>query len=180
MVLKVEGALVICMVGLPGSGKTTVGLKLASIMGIAFRDSDQWIESHAAQSVQQIFEARGEDAFRDLETQALSTLIREDGVLSTGGGVVLREVNRKLLSTASAVVYLQAEPEHLMQRLRHDRRRPLLQGGDRLATLKKLYDERDPMYRAVATVEIPVACHGAAQIARTLGRILKEGLSARG
>jgi shikimate kinase len=160
--------LVVCLVGLPSSGKTTVGSSLARLLNAPFRDTDQWIELQTSSSVGEIFESAGEAAFRDLETKALSHLSQESCILATGGGIVLRAENRLILGEASVVVYLQASPEDLLNRLRNDRRRPLLQGVDRLAKLKELHRERDPLYRDVATHVLPVAGQTARRIARAI------------
>lgn len=164
--------LVVCLIGLPGSGKTTVGSSLAGLLNVPFRDTDQWIESQTSASVAEIFESAGEAAFRDLETKALAHLTRESGVLGTGGGIVLKAENRLILEEAAAVVYLQASPQDLLHRLRNDRRRPLLQGVDRLAKLTELHHERDPLYREVATHVLPVA----GQTARRIARVIHESV----
>lgn len=140
----------IFLVGLPGSGKSTVGRQLARRLGLAFVDTDHHIEHQLGCSVREYFEREGEQAFRDLEQATLAELVLRPGiVLSTGGGSVLREANRYALRTHGWVVYLKSSPEELFRRLRHDKSRPLLQVGDPLAKLKELYRARDPLYRQV-------------------------------
>jgi shikimate kinase len=144
--------LLITLVGMPGGGKSTVGKQLARQIGVPFVDSDQEIELRIGGSIRQFFERHGEDAFRDIETEAIAELLARPGdcVLATGGGAVLRERNRELLHGASTVLYLRSTPEDLFRRLRHDTTRPLLQVKDPLAKLRELHHQRDPLYRRCA------------------------------
>ena len=119
-------------------------------------DSDQAIEARLGCSIREFFEREGEDRFRDIEQEVIAQLCAQaSGVLATGGGVILRMANRDALRAAGAVVYLQSQPEDLMRRLRHDRKRPLLQVADPTARLRDLFAQRDPVYRETAhyTVE---------------------------
>ena len=141
----------ITLVGLPGSGKSTIGRQLARRLGVPFVDSDQVIEARLGCSIRQYFEQQGEDAFRDVEQAVLDDLSQHHhGVLSTGGGSVLREVNRRHLRERGHVVYLRTSPEDVYRRLRHDTVRPLLQVEDPLGRLRSLYQARDPLYREAA------------------------------
>ena len=141
----------IACVGLPVSGKSTVGRQLARRLGLPFIDSDQVIEQRIACSIREFFEREGEDAFRDLEQQVIDELtLGESCVLSSGGGTVLRPVNRAHLRERAQVVYLHSAPEEVFRRLRHDQNRPLLQVADPLARLRDLYIARDPLYRETA------------------------------
>ena len=141
----------IVFVGLPGSGKTTSGRQLARRLGLPFLDSDQVIEQRLGCSIRAYFEREGEEAFRDLEQQVLDELSQQhQGVLSTGGGAVLREANRRHLHERGHVIYLRSSPEDVCRRLRHDTVRPLLQVEDPLTRLRSLYEVRDPLYRAAA------------------------------
>jgi shikimate kinase len=141
----------IVLVGLPGSGKSTVGRHLARRLGLAFVDADHFIEQRQGCSVREYFEREGEQAFRDLEQETLAELAQRSGVvLSTGGGAVLREANRETLKRQGWVVYLKSSPDELYRRLKHDTTRPLLQVGDPLKKLKELFAVRDPLYREVA------------------------------
>ena len=142
---------VIALVGLPGSGKTSVGRGLAKRLNADWIDSDQALEARLGCAIRDYFEAHGEMAFRDLEERVIDELSQAAGVvLSTGGGAVLREANRRCLRERGTVIYLRAAPEQLYRRLRHDTKRPLLQVADPLERLKALYAERDPLYREVA------------------------------
>lgn len=137
---------------MPGSGKSTVGRQLARRLGYSFVDTDALIERQLGQTIRSYFESYGEVAFRDVESQVLKDVMRDaaDAVVSTGGGSVIRESNRRTLRNGSTVFYLQASPEELFRRLRHDTQRPILQVGNPLAKLRELYAQRDPLYRETA------------------------------
>jgi shikimate kinase len=143
--------LVIALIGMPGGGKSTVGRHLGRRLGVSFADSDAAIESRVGRSVREYFEAFGEERFREEEASVIADLLRAtSGVVATGGGVVLKEENRKLLRDRSVCVYLRSQPEDLFRRLRHDTKRPLLQVSDPLVRLRQLFNERDPLYRETA------------------------------
>ncbi len=143
----------ISLVGMPGSGKSTVGRHVARHLGLTFVDTDHRIEQRIGCSIRAYFELHGEAAFRDVEAQVVDEVTRdsETGVVATGGGAVLRESNRAVLHERTQVFYLRSTPEDLARRLRHDTHRPLLQGStDPLKRLRALYQERDPLYRRCA------------------------------
>ena len=141
----------ISLVGLPGSGKSTVGRQLARRLQLPFVDSDHVIEGRLGCSIRDYFEREGEANFRDVEELVIDELTSIAGaVLSTGGGAVLRPNNRQRLQSRGHVVYLRSSPEELFRRLRHDVNRPLLQVADPLGRLRELYVERDPLYRETA------------------------------
>ncbi len=159
------------LIGLMGAGKTTVGRILARELKYRFVDTDHEIETRTGVDIPTIFEIEGERGFRRRESQVIEELTRQSGiVLATGGGVVLDPGNRHHLREHGTVVYLAASPETLNERTRHDRARPLLQVDDRLATLKNLYLQRDPLYREIAHLVVEVGNTQASQVAR---RILK-------
>ncbi|WP_299282073.1 shikimate kinase [uncultured Tateyamaria sp.] len=137
----------IVMVGMMGAGKTAVGRALALRLGVAFLDSDAEIEAAANMTVPEIFERDGEPFFRTKETQVISRLLDEArGVLSTGGGAFLAEVNRANITARGVSVWLDADLSLLWQRVRHKDTRPLLRTADPRATLAKIYDTRVPLY----------------------------------
>ncbi len=143
--------MIVALVGLPGSGKSTVGRQLARRLQIPFFDSDHVIESRLGCSIREYFEREGESSFRDVEEAVLDELSqKEAGVLSTGGGAVLRPVNRERLKLRTTVVYLKSNPDELFRRLRHDVNRPLLQVADPSKRLRELHAVRDPLYREAA------------------------------
>lgn len=141
----------IALIGLPGSGKSTVGRQLARRLQLPFYDSDHVIEQQIGCSIRDYFEREGEERFRDVEESVIERLTQNPQcVLSTGGGVVLRAVNRQYLRERSQVVYLNSTPEDIFRRLRHDVNRPLLQVADPLGRLRELHTVRDPLYRETA------------------------------
>jgi len=141
----------IALIGLPGSGKSTVGRQLARRLQLPFFDSDHVIEQQLGCSIREYFEREGEERFRDVEESVIDQLTQNQKcVLSTGGGVVLRATNRRHLRDRSQVIYLNSFPDELFRRLRHDGNRPLLQVADPLARLRDLHAQRDPLYREIA------------------------------
>jgi shikimate kinase len=141
----------VSLVGLPGSGKTTVGRQLARRLKIPFVDSDHAIETRLGCSIREFFEREGEGRFRDIEEEVIDDLTAcQLQVLSTGGGAVLRLSNRQHLRQRGQVIYLKSSPDELYRRLRNDVNRPLLQVADPLARMRELYIERDPLYREAA------------------------------
>lgn len=141
----------ISLVGMPGSGKSTVGRHLARQLGWRLLDSDHEVEQRIGGSIRGFFEQHGEAAFRDIEQQIIARLCgQSETVLATGGGTVLREANRRVLAAHTHVVYLRSAPEELFRRMRHDTQRPLLQVRDPLRRLRELFRERDPLYRETA------------------------------
>ena len=143
--------LTISLIGLPGSGKSTVGRQLARRLQLSFFDSDNVIEQQIGCSIREYFECEGEERFRDVEEAVIGELTQKhNSVLSTGGGVVLRSANRLHLRARGQVVYLNSSPDEIFRRLRHDVSRPLLQVADPLKRLRDLYLVRDPLYRETA------------------------------
>ena len=139
------------LVGLPGAGKTTFGRQLARRFGKTFVDADIELETRLGVSIPTIFEIEGEAVFRDREQAVIDDLTTRTGiVLATGGGAVLRELNRERLTANGSVLYLHATPQMLWHRVRHNRHRPLLNTRDPLARLQELYEARDHLYRVVA------------------------------
>ena len=141
-----------------------MGRQLARRLDIPFLDSDHAIEQRLGCSIREYFERQGEERFRDIETEVLAQLVQQgQGVLSTGGGSVLREQNRDLLRQNGQVFYLYTSPQEVFRRLRHDRHRPLLQVADPLKRLHDLFALRDPLYRAAAhhVIESPRPSVGA-------------------
>lgn len=139
------------LVGLPGSGKSTVGRQLARKLQLPFVDSDHAIEARLGCPIRLYFEREGESSFRAVEAAVIDELTQgPPGVLSTGGGAVLHPESRRHLRERGQVIYLKSSPDELLRRLRHDRNRPLLQVPDPLAKLRDLHALRDPLYRQTA------------------------------
>lgn len=137
----------IAFVGLPGSGKSTIGRQLARRLGLSFLDTDHVVEQRLGCSIREYFEREGESSFRDIEQAVIDEVtLNHNGVISTGGGSVLRPANRQHLHERTQVVYLRSSPEEIFRRLRHDTNRPLLQVDDPLTRLRDLHAVRDPLY----------------------------------
>ena len=165
----------IFLVGLMGAGKTSVGRLLARRLGKTFYDCDHEIERATGVRIPVIFEIEGEEGFRARERRMLDELVHRAGVvLATGGGAVLAAENRALLKANGTVVYLCASPYDLWQRTRHDRNRPLLQTENPMATLVRLYDERDPLYREIAEVVIDTGSQSLSALAHRLEQKLSH------
>jgi len=165
----------IFLVGPMGAGKSTIGRALASQLGMRFLDCDHEIEKKTGASIPLIFEIEGEAGFRRRETQVLEELTQETGlILATGGGAVLAEENRQLLTSRGTVVYLQAAIDVLVKRTAHDRNRPLLANVDRRANLTELMKVREPLYRAVADITVSSGGRPATAVARDIVKQLKD------
>ena len=172
----------IAIAGNIGSGKTTLAGLLAKHYGCAFYDSDHEIEARTGVKIPLIFEIEGEAGFRKREEAVIAEMTALSGiVLATGGGAVLSSVTRDNLRKNGVVIYLRGTPEHLYERTRHDRNRPLLQTENPLAKLRELYAQRDPLYREVADIVVDTGRQSVAGMTRVLyGKLdlLKSGLDA--
>jgi shikimate kinase len=138
------------LVGMMGSGKSTVGAAAARTLGVEHHDTDAVIEARAGMGIEQIFETVGVAAFRDLEAQAIEHVAALVGIISTGGGAVLDERSRATMSQTGTVIYLETAAEALTRRVGDVSSRPLLHAGDTLETLTRLLDERERWYRQTA------------------------------
>ena len=130
-----------------GTGKTSVGRRLASQLRMRYVDTDDIIERDSGRRITTIFAEDGEPAFRDLESEAVRKASKlYNHVISTGGGVVLRETNMEVLKRNGIIFCLTATPEEIYQRVRHQTHRPLLQTPDALAKIRSMLKERHPDY----------------------------------
>lgn len=165
----------IYLVGPMGSGKTTIGQRLAALLGLEFLDCDHELEEQTGASVSLIFDVEGEEGFRTRETRMLEELTSRTGVLvATGGGVVLKEENRRMLSATGLVVYMRTSVSQQIRRLRRDKSRPLLQTDDRREKLIRLADERNPLYREIADIEFPAQNRSLNSVATDLAHIIRS------
>ena len=143
------------LIGMMASGKSTVGRHLAKALNLDFVDSDLVIEERAGADIPWIFDIEGEEKFRDREEAVIEEITRRRGiVIATGGGVVLRQANRRRLSDRGTVVYLNPPFESLAARARASTRRPLLAGGDAREKLAELLDRRSDLYARTADIEV--------------------------
>lgn len=143
----------IILIGFMGCGKTSVGKKLSETLGMEFLDTDELIEEKQGRTISSIFETDGEAEFRIMETECLKDLLKREGeafVLSVGGGLPIREENRKLLSQIGHVVYLRVSPDVVYKRLRGDKTRPLLQGVNPRGRIMDLMSARKNFYEGAA------------------------------
>ena len=169
----------IFLVGMMGAGKTTIGRQLARRLKLRFVDSDHEIEARTGVHIPLIFDIEGEDGFRRRETQVLADLTQERGlVLATGGGAVLSAENRANLAANGLVVYLSVEPALLWERLRQDKKRPLLRVADPLAKLMELHVQRDPLYREIAHLIVEGGVDSSHHLAKSLERQIQARAAA--
>lgn len=146
----------IILIGFMGAGKTTVGRRLAKSLDREFIDTDQWIEAKTGRVISHIFAEDGEAFFRRLETEALKELEhrQEPCVIAVGGGLPMQPENRPILARMGTVVFLEADTDTLMGRLKNDTSRPKLQGGDLRQRILTLMGEREGVYQEVADLRV--------------------------
>lgn len=167
----------IVMVGMMGAGKTAIGRALAARLDVPFLDSDAEIEAAANMSVPEIFQRDGETFFREKETQIISRLLDgTKGVLSTGGGAFLDEVNRTNISARGVSIWLNADLNLLWQRVRHKDTRPLLRTPNPRQTLAEIYDQRVPLY---AKADVMVKSSPDLSIDEMVDRVIETLLRSR-
>lgn len=171
----------IIVVGPPGAGKTTVTTQLAERLGVAMRDTDADIEAATGASVADLFVERGEEEFRKLEEQAVRTALEElsastdGGIVALGGGAILSQETRALLRRSPVqVVLLEVGLSQAVRRVGLGATRPLLLGNIR-STLKRLLDERAPLYREVADVVVDTDDLTPEQVADRVVELLTKG-----
>ena len=168
--MRAEPQSLLIVIGMMGSGKSTIGRQLARQLKLGFIDSDRALEERSGVPVATIFELEGELGFRNREAALLDDLTqRKNLLIATGGGAVLLEENRQRMRSRGLVIYLEATLEELQRRLRHDKSRPLLQGVDIERRVAELLAARAPLYRQCAHVTFP---SGAANPKRLVQRIL--------
>lgn len=145
----------IVLIGFMGSGKTVIGKKLAEQLCLTLVDTDEMIEKDAGITINEIFEQKGEDHFRDLETQTISKLLgSDDYVIATGGGMVLREENVKMLKELGPLVLLWASPKAVYKRVEGQTHRPLLNVPDPVGQITRILEQRTPTYERVADFKV--------------------------
>tara|TARA_Y100000768_G_scaffold37897_1_gene24829 strand:+ start:463 stop:966 length:504 start_codon:yes stop_codon:yes gene_type:complete len=143
------------LVGPMGTGKSTTGKNLSGKLDYDFYDTDKLIEKAEGRKIKDIFEQDGEDYFRQKESEALNeTETLQNAVIATGGGIVEREENRLILEKEDKVIFLDSSPERQYDRTKDSKKRPLLNDGNNLEILKKLYKKRFNFYEAVSKKKI--------------------------
>lgn len=158
-----------------GAGKTTVGRQLAAALSLEFKDSDQEIQCRTGVDIPTIFEYEGEKGFRQRERQVIDELSGLSGiVMATGGGSVLRPDNRRDLTSRGVVVYLHCSSEQQYARTARDRNRPLLHTEEPLTRLRRLTEERDPLYRQVADIVVSTERRGTPSVVKEIRRRLES------
>lgn len=153
----------IVLIGYRGSGKSTIGKKLADRLWQPFVDTDELIVRRAGMSIREIFETKGEPYFRDLETEIVKeALLLEDHVVALGGGAILREENRQAIKASNQrVIYLKCDPAVLAERIAADpstaaSRPPLTPGRSSADEVAQVLTEREPLYRQIMHAELDV------------------------
>lgn len=137
----------IVLVGMMGAGKTSVGRRLASVLGVPFRDADAEIETAAGCSINEIFERFGEPAFRAGERKVISRLLGESPhILATGGGAFIDPETRARIHETAISIWLRANVDLLLERVKRKDNRPLLRNTDSRTALMRLISEREPVY----------------------------------
>jgi shikimate kinase len=144
----------VVLVGMMGSGKSTIGMRLAQRIGLRFVDADVEIERAARMSIPDIFASRGEAEFRAGERRVIARLLGQGPqVVATGGGAFMSAETREKIAVQGVSVWLRADPDTLLRRVRKRANRPLLQTEDPEGTLRRLLVEREPVY-ALADIEV--------------------------
>jgi shikimate kinase len=168
----------IILVGPMGAGKSTIGRRLANLLGREFVDSDKQIEARTGVDIPTIFEFEQEDGFRDRESAVIEELTRREGiVLATGGGAVLRPANRQHMKERGFVIYLRTSVDEQLRRTAHDRNRPLLQTADPRAKLEALLAERAPLYTEVADLIVDTDRGNARALAQRIVKRLRQAMN---
>lgn len=154
------GGRLVVLVGMMGAGKSTIGRRLAGRLQLPFIDADSEIEAAAGMSIAEIFETHGEAHFRDGEAKVITRLLSGGpAVLATGGGSFMREETRGRIRDQAVSIWLKADADIIMRRVRRRADRPLLKTADPEATVTRLIGERDPIYRfatlTIASRDVP-------------------------
>jgi len=160
-IVSALGGRCVVLVGMMGAGKSTIGRRLAARLGLRFFDADIEIEiAHAGMTIPEIFATHGEPYFRDGEARVIARLL-EGGpaVIATGGGAVMREETRNRIRDKAVSIWLKADIDVIMKRVRRRADRPLLQTEDPVATVSRLLEQRGPVYQTadltIASRDVP-------------------------
>ncbi|MDP4085241.1 MAG: shikimate kinase [Bacillota bacterium] len=143
----------IYLIGFMGAGKTTIGKDLAKQWNLSVFDTDEEIVKRTGMSIPSIFSTKGEKTFRDLETDILTKLPVDDNIVTTGGGIVLKEENRSWMKETGHVIFLDVSPQEVLRRLSEDSSRPLL-NSEKEKSVYNLLNQRLPLYQSTAHFQI--------------------------
>src|SRR6195256_1139000 len=159
-IMAALGTRSVVLVGMMGAGKSTIGRRLAARLRLPFLDADAEIEAAAGMSIPDIFETRGEPDFRDREARGFPWMpVRGPAGPAPGGGAFMREQPRQRIRDKAVSIWLKADADIIMRRVKRRADRPLLQTADPAATVGRLTEERDPVYRhadlTVASRDVP-------------------------
>ena len=165
----------IFIVGPMGSGKSTVGKIISDELFLNFFDTDEEIESRTGASIDWIFDLEGENGFRKRESDILQEMVQKNSiVLSTGGGIILSDQNRELLSSRGTVFYLSTPISVQIERTSKDKDRPLLKNGDPGEILTKLHEERKDLYESVSDHSVQTENKSSQEVASEIINLIKE------
>ena len=172
----------IILIGFMGCGKSTIGKEIAKDCNMFFLDTDAWIEEKEQMTISEMFATKGETYFRELETKCLEVLIEESAndsqgdtsgkVISVGGGLPVKEVNRQLLKQLGTVICLKATEETIYNRLKTDTTRPLLQGDNPKQKIKNLMESREDFYSQASDFIVEVDHKGIQKIVEEIKNCL--------
>lgn len=165
----------IILIGFMGCGKSTFGKKISKEIGYAFIDMDTYIERQEGCSISEIFATKGEECFRQLESNLVEKLSGEGGyIISTGGGVVKNPKNIEKFKENGVIVYLKSSPERIYRNVKSDNTRPLLAVEDKMARILELLKEREPLYKKYSDVTVDVSNGSISNITKQIISIVEE------
>ena len=163
------------LIGFMGVGKSTVSVALRQLCGMDIIDTDEELVRRVGMTIPEIFETRGQEAFRDMESALFRELAETKNVIvSCGGGAILREENRRLMKQSGTVVQLTAEPETILERVRSDHNRPILEGKKNVSAIRELLDERREAYELARDVSVATDGRETMEIAAEILEKVKE------
>lgn len=165
----------IYLIGMMGSGKSVTGRALASLREATFIDLDTEIERKEGRTISDIFAQSGEPFFRDTEAAVLASFARKKGhIFATGGGIILRSENVRLMKETGTVIFLDASVKTLWQRLQYSKGRPLLNKPDPFGTLTQIYNDREPLYKEACHVAVATDGKTAEEVAEDIQKVIKS------
>jgi shikimate kinase len=166
----------VILVGFMGAGKSSVGQLLSQMTGWGFIDTDDMIEQAAGKTISEIFAEDGEPAFRELETNALNSLVdKRRSIIATGGGIILKKENRELLKQIGTTFYLKASPETIYERIKSETHRPLLAVDDPQKKIAEILNERADLYEGMRVI-VETDGRTVKKIAATIGSIASQSM----